>query len=89
MSRIQEGIDRLVDSASEPSIESGLDYVHPRGRCTVVIVARRLSTVRNADVIAVVCEGRVAEKGSHDELLWLDGIYAKLIAKQDERASDI
>jgi ATP-binding cassette subfamily B protein len=86
---VQEGIDRLVDSASEPSIESGLDYVHPRGRCTVVIVAHRLSTVRNADVIAVVCEGRVAEKGSHDELLTLGGIYAKLIAKQGKRASDI
>ena len=86
---VQEGIDRLVESASEATIMSGLDYVHPGGRCTVIIVAHRLSTVRNANLIAVVCEGQIAEKGSHNELVKLGGIYAQLIAKQAERASDL
>jgi ABC-type multidrug transport system fused ATPase/permease subunit len=86
---VQEGIERLINSASEATIGSGLDYVHPGGRCTVIIVAHRLSTVKGADVIAVVCEGKVAEQGSHDDLVKLDGIYAKLIAKQAERASDL
>lgn len=76
---VQEGIDRLV----------GLDYVYPGGRCTVIVVAHRLSTVRNADVIAVVCDGQVAEKGTHDELVKLNGIYSKLISKQAERASGL
>ena len=86
---VQEGIDRLVGSASIDSTGISSDYVHPGGRCTVIVIAHRLSTVRNADVIAVMCEGRVAEKGTHDELVDLGGIYAKLIAKQAERASEI
>jgi ABC-type multidrug transport system fused ATPase/permease subunit len=50
---------------------------------TVLIVAHRLSTVRNADVIFVVKDGRVIEKGSHDELLVeTDGAYTNLISRQ-------
>jgi ATP-binding cassette subfamily B (MDR/TAP) protein 1 len=50
---------------------------------TVLIVAHRLSTVRNADVIFVVKDGLVIEKGSHDELIVKpDGAYTNLISRQ-------
>lgn len=50
---------------------------------TVVIVAHRLSTVRNADVIYVVEEGRVVEQGSHDDLVANEaGAYSALIRRQ-------
>jgi ABC-type multidrug transport system fused ATPase/permease subunit len=50
---------------------------------TVLIVAHRLSTVRNADVIFVVKDGRVIEEGSHDVLIAKpDGAYTTLISRQ-------
>lgn len=50
---------------------------------TVLIVAHRLSTVRNADIIFVVQDGQVVEQGSHDDLLQNEnGAYASLISRQ-------
>jgi ATP-binding cassette subfamily B protein len=49
---------------------------------TSLIVSHRVSTVRDADQILVLVEGRIAERGSHDELLQLDGFYADLCRKQ-------
>ena len=56
---------------------------HPKatGR-TSVVIAHRLSTIHNADKIIVVDHGRVAEQGTHTELLAKGGIYAKLIELQ-------
>jgi ABC-type multidrug transport system fused ATPase/permease subunit len=54
-----------------------------RGR-TVLVIAHRLSTVRSADRIVVVHDGRIAEIGSHDELIARDGIYRRLYALQME-----
>ncbi len=45
---------------------------------TAVVIAHRLSTIRNADMIMVVDDGQIAERGSHDELMGLDGLYARL-----------
>ena len=50
--------------------------------CTTIVIAHRLSTVRRADVIFVVDEGRVVERGTHDELVRTDGIYAGLCRLQ-------
>ena len=52
-----------------------------KGR-TSIVIAHRLSTVHNADKIIVVDHGRVAEQGTHTELLAKGGIYAKLIELQ-------
>lgn len=49
---------------------------------TSVVIAHRLSTIHNADKIIVVDHGRVAEQGTHTELLAKGGIYAKLIELQ-------
>lgn len=52
-----------------------------RGR-TVLVIAHRLSTVQTADMVAVVSDGQIAESGSHDELLAMDGIYTALVRRQ-------
>ena len=49
---------------------------------TVLVVAHRLSTIRNADKIAVVQNGRITEMGSHDELLKKNGEYSRLYRLQ-------
>ncbi len=69
-----------LDNATEVLIQQSLDELC-RGRTTIV-VAHRLSTVKNADEIAVIADGKVAEQGSHDALLAMDGIYAELYRKQ-------
>jgi len=52
-----------------------------KGR-TAFIIAHRLSTIQNADVILVMDQGRLAEKGTHAELLAIGGLYARLHALQ-------
>ena len=46
------------------------------------MIAHRLSTVQNADVIAAIQDGVVVEKGSHDELMQTDGVYYQLVTSQ-------
>ena len=49
---------------------------------TTLVIAHRLSTIRNADMICVMHEGRIVERGTHDELLSLGGYYRKLVDMQ-------
>ena len=69
-----------LDTKSERLVQSALDHLM-EGRTTIVI-AHRLSTIIHADVICVVDDGRIVEQGTHDELLALNGHYAKLHAIQ-------
>lgn len=68
-----------LDAESERIVQDALDSVMVDR--TTVVVAHRLTTIKNADIIAVVKNGVVAEKGKHDELMKLhDGAYASLVA---------
>lgn len=69
-----------LDSESEAMIQEGLSYLM-RGRTTFVI-AHRLSTIRRADQILVVDDGRIVERGRHEELLALEGLYHELYTRQ-------
>lgn len=78
-----------LDAESEHLVQNAIDDMLDRGKkstdgaMTVIIVAHRLSTVRNADRIFVIQEGRVVEQGSHDELVQRpDGAYSLLIDRQ-------
>jgi ABC-type multidrug transport system fused ATPase/permease subunit len=72
-----------LDAESETLVQAAIDRMLSERRCTVVLVAHRLSTVVNADQIAVIDRGTVAELGTHVELLARPGgIYAKLVGKQ-------
>jgi ATP-binding cassette subfamily B protein len=71
-----------LDSKTEKAIQSSIEAA-ARGR-TTLIIAHRLSTVMNADEILVFEQGRIVERGSHQELLGRDGIYARMWALQQQ-----
>jgi ATP-binding cassette subfamily B protein len=50
--------------------------------CTRIVIAHRLSTICDADMIVVLKAGEIVEKGTHDELMLLNGYYSELILKQ-------
>jgi ATP-binding cassette subfamily B protein len=72
-----------LDSESEVAVQLALK--HALAGRTSVVIAHRLSTVREADQILVVAAGRIVERGTHDELLAVEGLYADLYRTQFER----
>ena len=75
-----------LDNTTEMLIQRSLQEL-AKGR-TCLIVAHRLSTIKNADEIAVVSKGKIMEKGTHDELIKLKGIYADLYRLQFKNSDE-
>ena len=71
-----------VDTLTEQKIQSAIDTII-QGR-TSLVIAHRLSTVRNADLILVVMNGKIVEQGTHAELLKKQGNYYRLYTRQYE-----
>jgi ABC-type multidrug transport system fused ATPase/permease subunit len=73
-----------LDTESEALVQEALDklILLDGVKRTVVLVAHRLSTVMNADKIAVIDKGRVVEEGNHDKLVDAGGVYSKLVSRQ-------
>ena len=69
-----------LDAESEAAVQEALARLR-RGRTTIV-VAHRLSTVHDADLVVAMADGRAVEQGSHTDLLELDGLYARLVRTQ-------
>jgi len=70
-----------LDPESEAEIQRALDRFS-RDR-TTLLIAHRLATIRRADVIAVLADGRIAEMGNHDELVAVGGLYRRMVEMQE------
>jgi ATP-binding cassette subfamily B protein len=75
-----------LDSESEAAVQRALSTALS-GR-TSLVIAHRLSTIREADMILVIDDGRIVERGRHEDLLAAGGLYAELYRTQFERQSD-
>ncbi|OMO62948.1 hypothetical protein CCACVL1_22562 [Corchorus capsularis] len=69
-----------LDAESEYLVQDAMDSLM-KGR-TVLVIAHRLSTVQSADTVAVISDGQIVEKGTHEELLGKDGVYTALVRRQ-------
>ncbi|KAL9270080.1 ABC transporter B family member 25-like protein [Drosera capensis] len=69
-----------LDAESEYLVQDAMDSLM-KGR-TVLVIAHRLSTVKTANTVAVISDGQVVERGTHEELLHKDGIYTALVRRQ-------
>jgi ATP-binding cassette subfamily B protein len=75
-----------LDSESEKAVQRALDTALV-GR-TSIVIAHRLSTIRRADQILVMVDGRVAERGTHEQLMALEGVYSELYRTQFDRPDE-
>ena len=73
-----------LDAKTERTVQDAIDTL--RGKRTVFVVAHRLSTIRNADRIVVLEQGRVSQQGTHEELLAESGLYREFVALQTDAA---
>ncbi|KAL0087186.1 P-loop containing nucleoside triphosphate hydrolase protein [Phycomyces blakesleeanus] len=76
-----------LDSESEKLVQAAIDNILEEGGRTTITIAHRLSTIQGADLICVVKDGRIAEQGTHWELLKLNGAYSALVHQQSLNAN--
>ena len=73
-----------LDTESEKFVQIALENMMQNR--TSIVIAHRLSTIQKADLIVVMKKGKIAEQGSHDELIALNGVYNKLVTLQSFEA---
>jgi len=81
----------ILDEATsnlDTKLEARVQARLARLACTRIVIAQRLNTIRNADRILVLREGRLAEEGTHDALMGLDGEYASLVRAHERGGSE-
>ncbi|KAI8078647.1 P-loop containing nucleoside triphosphate hydrolase protein [Halteromyces radiatus] len=71
-----------LDSESEKLVQEALDQVLEQGGRTTITIAHRLSTIQDSNMIYVIDNGHVMEKGNHQQLLEMNGLYAQLVLDQ-------
>ena len=71
-----------LDSESESKFQIELDNL--KGKMTIIVVSHRLCTIKDCDQIIVIDKGKIIEKGKHEELIALKGVYYNLMEKQLE-----
>ena len=71
-----------LDSENESQVQNAIDNIVKNKQITTIVIAHRLSTVKNADIIMFIDKGRIVEMGSHEELILKNGEYKKLVQKQ-------
>ena len=71
-----------LDTQSEALVQAALDQINAKKDITTIVVAHRLSTIRNADMIVAFEDGCVKEKGTHEDLMELKGLYYSLVERQ-------
>merc|ERR1712073_4981 len=71
-----------LDTQSEALVQAALDEINAKKDITTIVVSHRLSTIRNADMIVAFEDGCVKEKGTHEDLMELKGLYYSLVERQ-------
>ena len=84
--RFQDEATANVDTETEEMIQTGLDRIQENR--TTIAIAHRLSTIQNADLILVLNQGQIVERGSNDELLQQHGYYYDMIQLQNSAHVD-
>ena len=75
-----------LDTQSEALVQGALDTLIQTKDSTICLVAHRLSTIRRADVIYVIEDGQVVERGTHDELIAAGGAFSRIYQSQFDNA---
>ena len=70
-----------LDAESEHQVQKALDKLITSGKQTIILIAHRLSTIKDADEIIVMKHGEVMERGNHDDLIAMDGVYKALVSR--------
>ena len=78
-----------LDAESEHQVQKALDELIKSGGQTIVVIAHRLSTIKDADEIIVIQKGEIAEKGTHEQLIKMNGVYKKLVSRQLTAMQDL
>ena len=80
--KLQDIREKSVDELNTLVVDMKKELFNLKGKMTIIIVSHRLCTIKDCDEIVVINEGKIVEKGKHEELIACRGIYHSLMEKQ-------